>query len=278
MRRQALLDLLLSAAMIGGGPALWACGNIILNSRLPSTRPASSSTEGPGTALIEIVATTWSSLDRSGMHSAEVVIGLLAVSAGLLGSLLSVLAMGACLFQALARHHGAARVEHVLARLTPEFLQRAAALTLGAGLALSSTAAGAWTGLPNHTAGPPSHATPAVVLTAEPKDASLDTALFREGPAEETREKETPMSGLFTPRHRGSTPDVRPPQQDSGSGEEVLVRPGDTLWDIAAEHLGSGATDWEIAESWPRWYEANRHTIGDDPGLIQPGMSLLPPT
>lgn len=86
------------------------------------------------------------------------------------------------------------------------------------------------------------------------------------------------MSGLFTPRQRGSTPETAPPRDAPGSAEAVLVRPGDTLWDIAAEHLGSGATDGEIAESWPRWYEANRHAIGDDPALIQPGMVLLPPT
>ncbi|WP_218220502.1 LysM peptidoglycan-binding domain-containing protein [Nesterenkonia sp. Act20] len=225
-----------------------------------------------------MATTTWSSLGRSGMYSAEVTIGLLAASAGLLGSLISVLAVGTCLSQALARHHGAARIEHVLAGLTPKFLQRAATLALSAGLALSSTAAGVWAGPASHTAGPPSHATPAVVLTAEASDPGLDTALFRERHAEETQEKETPMSGLFTPHQRNSTPETKPPRDASGSAEEVLVRPGDTLWDIAAEHLGSGATDGEVAESWPRWYETNRHTIGDDPALIQPGMVLLPPT
>jgi nucleoid-associated protein YgaU len=60
--------------------------------------------------------------------------------------------------------------------------------------------------------------------------------------------------------------------------EAVVVRRGDTLWDIAARHLGPAATDAEIAQAWPHWYQANRDLIGSDPDLLLPGQRLLPPT
>lgn len=57
----------------------------------------------------------------------------------------------------------------------------------------------------------------------------------------------------------------------------VVVQHGDSLWTIAARHLGPGATDAQIAAAWPRWYEVNREVIGDDPDLIVPGLTLIPP-
>lgn len=59
--------------------------------------------------------------------------------------------------------------------------------------------------------------------------------------------------------------------------EEVVVVSGDTLWDIAARHLGAGATVEQIAAEWPRWYAANQGVIGPDPDLILPGTRLAPP-
>lgn len=58
---------------------------------------------------------------------------------------------------------------------------------------------------------------------------------------------------------------------------EVVVRRGDTLWSIAARALGEHATDQDVAEEWPRWYAANRDTIGADPDLIRPGQRLVAP-
>ena len=55
-----------------------------------------------------------------------------------------------------------------------------------------------------------------------------------------------------------------------------MVR-GDSLWAIAARHLGPGATDAEVAREWPRWYAANRDTIGADPDLLLPGQVLRVP-
>src|SRR4051812_10889449 len=57
----------------------------------------------------------------------------------------------------------------------------------------------------------------------------------------------------------------------------VVVRRGDSLWRIAARHLGSGATDAEVAAEWPKWWHANLAVVGADPDLLLPGTRLRPP-
>jgi LysM repeat protein len=57
----------------------------------------------------------------------------------------------------------------------------------------------------------------------------------------------------------------------------VVVHRGDTLWDIAARHLGPDANNAQVAAEWPRWHAANRSTIGPDPNLILPGQRLRMP-
>jgi nucleoid-associated protein YgaU len=59
--------------------------------------------------------------------------------------------------------------------------------------------------------------------------------------------------------------------------DDVVVRRGDTLWDLAARHLGPAATDAEIARAWPYWFTANRAVIGPDPDVLKPGQRLIPP-
>lgn len=58
----------------------------------------------------------------------------------------------------------------------------------------------------------------------------------------------------------------------------VVVRRGDTLWAMARQHLGPGATDAEVAQEWPRWHQANQAVIGPDPDRLLPGMVLQAPT
>lgn len=58
---------------------------------------------------------------------------------------------------------------------------------------------------------------------------------------------------------------------------EVVVAPGDSLWDIAARSLAPHSSAASIAASWPRWYDANRAVIGPDPDLIHPGQRLEAP-
>ena len=59
--------------------------------------------------------------------------------------------------------------------------------------------------------------------------------------------------------------------------EPVVVRPGDSLWALAARSLGEGAAPDQVAATWPAWWSANRDVIGDDPDLLRPGAVLTPP-
>lgn len=57
----------------------------------------------------------------------------------------------------------------------------------------------------------------------------------------------------------------------------VVVLRGDTLWSIAARHLGPAATVADIEIEWHRWLATNHAVIGDDADLILPGQLLRPP-
>jgi nucleoid-associated protein YgaU len=58
----------------------------------------------------------------------------------------------------------------------------------------------------------------------------------------------------------------------------VTVRPGDTLWGLAAAALPATASDAAVDRTWRRWYAANQHTVGPDPDLLLPGQRLVPPS
>ena len=55
--------------------------------------------------------------------------------------------------------------------------------------------------------------------------------------------------------------------------QPYVVRTGDTLWDIAADHLDD-ATNAEITAAWKAIWRANSAVIGEEPGLIHPGQQL----
>jgi nucleoid-associated protein YgaU len=60
--------------------------------------------------------------------------------------------------------------------------------------------------------------------------------------------------------------------------DAVVVRPGDTLWSIAASRLGPGTpTDAAVDAAWRRLYAHNRSTVGPRPDLIHPGARLRMP-
>lgn len=69
---------------------------------------------------------------------------------------------------------------------------------------------------------------------------------------------------------------ARPTAPTAGPAE-VVVHRGDSLWTLAARHLGDGATDAEIAAAWPHWYAANRAVVGPDPDVLLPGQVLRAP-
>ena len=58
---------------------------------------------------------------------------------------------------------------------------------------------------------------------------------------------------------------------------DIVVRPGDSLWRLAAERLPQDADDATIAHTWQRLYAANHDVVGADPDLILPGQRLARP-
>jgi len=93
------------------------------------------------------------------------------------------------------------------------------------------------------------------------------------------------LTGLRLPERAAVTPAAHPdraPQPTVGQATPettVVVAPGDTLWDLAAERLGPHHGDDKTAAAWRALYALNRDLIGPDPGLIEPGQRLvLPPT
>ncbi|MDQ4125019.1 MAG: LysM peptidoglycan-binding domain-containing protein, partial [Actinomycetota bacterium] len=83
-----------------------------------------------------------------------------------------------------------------------------------------------------------------------------------------SRWKSAPPVGAHTGRDRREPAERR---------QWHAVLPGDTLWSIAAERLGTDDVR-RIARYWPRIHRANREVIGANPDLIRPGQVLeLPP-
>jgi nucleoid-associated protein YgaU len=86
-----------------------------------------------------------------------------------------------------------------------------------------------------------------------------------------------------TPRHHPARagsghPEPAPTSPPARTGAtDVVVGDGDSLWSIAARHLGPNASAAATAIAWHQWYAANRQVVGDDPDLIYPGQRLRQP-
>lgn len=208
--------------------------------------------------------------------------------------------------------HAPGRVGHVAAtwadRVTPALARRVAAFLLGVGVGVAGgpsqavagprvtpTGASATATVATAVTGTAAQAQPAPTVPADPGFApatSRGTSVPTVDPGfgglvapPVTDVAPTPVEPGFTPGFTPAAPRVRP-QADPGligarpvgDGEHVaVVHRGDSLWSIAARHLGPDASDAEIARAWPLWFEANRDRIGDDPGLILPGQVLRAP-
>ena len=164
---------------------------------------------------------------------------------------------------------------------SPYLARRCAALLLG----LVVTGAPLATGLP---------------ASADTRPAAVATALTdladRPAPRPGTAAAPTAGHGADTAPAPGWTPDrpaaprvrarsaetatrlVASPARHASSAEhQIVVRRGDTLWDIAARHLGGQASAAEVVQEWPLWHDANRAVIGADADLLVPGQRLVPP-
>lgn len=143
-----------------------------------------------------------------------------------------------------------------------------------------------------HASTPPTAGIPPTAGTAVPVERlATDTDGWpdlgrSESPAPGSPGRDRPVSSpqdpIVSPAPRGtgiaSSPPAGPAAGHNESTAEIVVVRGDTLWDIAARHLGPGATTEQIAAEWPRWWAANADVIGRDPDLILPGQRLQPPT
>ncbi|GAA4288969.1 LysM peptidoglycan-binding domain-containing protein [Georgenia daeguensis] len=94
----------------------------------------------------------------------------------------------------------------------------------------------------------------------------------RPGPNRSTPET-SPPPATTAARTPASLDEHAPP----GDARTYRVRPGDSLWSIAATHVGEPATTEEVARAWPEWYRANRAELGTNPHLIHPGQLLHVP-
>ncbi len=92
-------------------------------------------------------------------------------------------------------------------------------------------------------------------------------------------------TGPSVPGQRRSVPDhvisVLPvPARPVGAARtdpRVVVRPGDTLWHLAAAGLPAHATAARVCERVVLLHHLNRDVIGPDPDLIRPGQRLVLP-
>lgn len=88
-----------------------------------------------------------------------------------------------------------------------------------------------------------------------------------------------PVTPARTPRTEVDAPDARARVQvrtEDDTGTTVVVRPGDTLWGLAAAALPA-ATDADLVTAWPVLQRLNHAVVGDDPRLLQPGTTLRVP-
>lgn len=58
---------------------------------------------------------------------------------------------------------------------------------------------------------------------------------------------------------------------------QIVVEPGDCLWNLVRERLPDTASDARVAAEVARWHAANRSTIGPDPDVLIPGQTLTAP-
>lgn len=175
------------------------------------------------------------------------------------------LAVAAELLVRLGRVKSARRI----GAFAPVFMRRAACLALGMNL-LAAPSAYAGSSVAPATAAVEQVRTAADASSLSPQWIPVETQQTLEP---SWRPSALPPGGSLLVKE----PYGGRPSPDTAQGE-VVVQPGDSLWTIAARHLGLDASDTMVAESWPRWYETNKKVIGKDPQLLQPGQILHPPT
>ena len=230
------------------------------------------------------------------LRTDEALTALVAGLALLVTAWLSLAVVGELLARVPGRVGRAARA--VATAVTPVLVRRTLALLLGAGVAAGlgqgdASAASVGLVVPQATPNPGPGARPLPDpgwLLAPPAPQSSGTSSpHDQGLRAPLAATASPTVTAPDPGWVPSAPTTRPQpdvrvlspaprsRPDDDTTAEVVVRRGDSLWSIAARHLGPDPSEAEIAEAWPAWYAANREVIGPDPDLLLPGQVLHAP-
>jgi nucleoid-associated protein YgaU len=289
-RQQVAADAVVTAAVLGLGAVLVAAGRVLARDLAP----------GASGDWLRIAPGAFDGADLPGV---DVFLGLLASLVGLAVVAWWLLSMALAMAAALLDAAGARGAGRRTGAFAPAFMRRLALALLG--LSLTAVPAAHAEVLPDPAwhptvTAPVATAPPASAGAAESTSAAAPAraaapagaAIASREPAPAAARQSGTAAGIATPPvptppEAAWTPAVPPPdpaglvqqplRQTAGPVGEVEVRPGDSLWNIVARHLGPDATDLDIAAAWPSWYQANAGTIGDSPHLIRPGQLLVPP-
>jgi hypothetical protein len=163
--------------------------------------------------------------------------------------------------------------DHLARALVPRAVHRLVAAAIGLGVmtapvVASAAGAGGLSGAATSTSGPsiPAPSWPTSLALPVPAWPTSGAAQVKPPPT-------TPMTTTPTP----PTPRAHAVPAAPAAVASVVVRPGDSLWLIAAARLRPRTGDAAIAAACRQWYAANRAAIGADPDLIRPGLMLRAP-
>ncbi len=232
--------------------------------------------------LVRITAAAWSAAAAPGPARPEDAVGVLAGGAAAAATVWLGLAVAAVAVAAVHPRGRAGAIAAALSRrVAPAMLRKAVALALGMTVLAGPTALAAPRRIPQAPAAAAATVAGGLLAAAPAPGAGTDLSPGWAAPtpdplagAPRTAAAARARDAVLDPAWSPLGPAVR---ASAGTSVAVVVRRGDTLWDLASRHLGPGATDAEIAREWPRWYAANAVVIGPDPDHLEPGQRLLPP-
>jgi hypothetical protein len=110
-------------------------------------------------------------------------------------------------------------------------------------------------------------ALPAVVAPSDPTGPSVAAGLTG---------LPVPDRPLTTAPASAGSRDATPPRRPAPA-TRVRVEPGDSLWSIAAQRLGTGASTADLDRAWRQIARLNRPRLPDGPHLLVPGQQLRLP-
>lgn len=267
MASKILLDRLRATAVLCLGPlALGACVLTWWSSDAQHLARSIASSEASGAAVVPL---GWEDL----------VLRAVATALGLWGVYWTLACLAGCLLATLERRRAARpsprRGRGPAAQADPT-LQRWGRLIPRRALGAAGLVCGLWFSSMTPAAAAAPHA--GQTLTRAVSDSShgcLPAPGPHRGQSNDPTDAEAKMPGYTIGGNGASFPPIW------GAGQrlanEVVVRPGDSLWRIASRHLGPHATSVDIDREWRLWYRHNLAVIGPDPHLLLPGQRLRAP-